>query len=264
MKVIDIARKLGMNSSKIRYYDKIGLLHSKRNQDNQYRDFDDLDALKIMHMEMLRSFSLNIEETKLACTLEENALNRQLHQQRQLIQLSIQKEQARLKRLEETMDYIKYVSNNKSRISMFQVPQCWMIFSVGINEELTAEDYREIVKLSDAFPFSYVALHIPFQSLQKDHILKMEMGFGILEKYSQLLDTKITTDCYHYTGCNTVQLYIETKNPFKLTQQDIEPLKKYLKQHNYPLNKDLFGRVYLAYQKDDEFYFGITLGYMIN
>mgnify|MGYP000846450974 CR=1 FL=1 len=263
MKVIDLARRLGINSSKVRYYDKIGLLDVERNSNNKYRNFSDLDALKIMHIETLRSFSFNIEQTRQVCSMHDDEVNHQLHKQKEVIELSIQFEQAKLNRLEETLQYIEKMDKEDNRISFFKVPDCWMIFSIGVNHDLSIDEYAEAQKLAAVFPFSYVALHIPLESIKKDKELKMEIGFGILGKYQYILEENRVNDVIHYPGGNTVQLYIETSNPFKLTQKDIQPLRDYLKDQNRGLDKDLYGRVYMGYQKENKFYFGITIGYKI-
>ena len=62
MKVNEFARQLGIVSSKVRYYDRMGLIQGER-QDNNYRNFTPQDALNIYHAQMLRSFDMSIQES---------------------------------------------------------------------------------------------------------------------------------------------------------------------------------------------------------
>ena len=51
-----------MAPSKVRYYDRQGLIRSERSGNN-YRNFTSSDALDIYHAQMLRSFDMTIQET---------------------------------------------------------------------------------------------------------------------------------------------------------------------------------------------------------
>ena len=51
-----------MAPSKVRYYDRQGLIRGERSGNN-YRNFTSSDALDIYHAQMLRSFDMTIQET---------------------------------------------------------------------------------------------------------------------------------------------------------------------------------------------------------
>ena len=55
MKVNEFSKLIGIPDSKIRYYDRKGLISSDR-KENNYRDYDMTDALNLYHAQMLRSF----------------------------------------------------------------------------------------------------------------------------------------------------------------------------------------------------------------
>lgn len=60
MKVHDFAKCLGLPDSKVRYYDRSGLIQGGRQKENNYRDLAQADALSIYHANMLRSFGMGV------------------------------------------------------------------------------------------------------------------------------------------------------------------------------------------------------------
>ena len=64
MKVHDFAKRLGLPDSSIRYYDRMGLIQSGRQKENNYRHFTEQDALAIYHARMLRSFDMSVQEAE--------------------------------------------------------------------------------------------------------------------------------------------------------------------------------------------------------
>ena len=103
MKVNEFARQLGIVSSKVRYYDRMGLIQGER-QDNNYRNFTAQDALKIYHAQMLRSFDMSIQESLNAENEELEEIDRWVGTHELELEKQIHQQEIKLQRLKEMQE----------------------------------------------------------------------------------------------------------------------------------------------------------------
>lgn len=64
MKIKEIEKRTGIQSANIRYYEKEGLLHPERNEENNYRDYSETDVQRLEQIKILRLLGISIEEIK--------------------------------------------------------------------------------------------------------------------------------------------------------------------------------------------------------
>lgn len=64
MKIKEIEKRTGIQSANIRYYEKEGLLHPERNEENNYRDYSEADVQRLEQIKILRLLGISIEEIK--------------------------------------------------------------------------------------------------------------------------------------------------------------------------------------------------------
>ena len=62
MKVHEFSARLGIPASKIRYYDRYGVISGRRLEGNNYREYDTKDALDIYNALMFRSFDMSVSQ----------------------------------------------------------------------------------------------------------------------------------------------------------------------------------------------------------
>lgn len=62
MNISEIEKMTGLSKQTIRFYEKEGLISPKRNQDNQYREYDENDVRQLKLIYVLRKTGLSVEE----------------------------------------------------------------------------------------------------------------------------------------------------------------------------------------------------------
>lgn len=62
MKIGDVARRSGVSARMLRYYDRIGLVQPSGRTRGGYRDYDDSDLRRLLHVEALRSLGLPLRQ----------------------------------------------------------------------------------------------------------------------------------------------------------------------------------------------------------
>lgn len=58
-KIGELSKLLKIPETTIRYYDKMGIIDSQKNEENGYRLFNDVDMHNLMHYKMYRSYGLS-------------------------------------------------------------------------------------------------------------------------------------------------------------------------------------------------------------
>ena len=62
MNIAEVEKLTGMSKQTIRFYEKEGLVSPKRNQENQYREYDENDIKQLKLIYVLRKTGLSVED----------------------------------------------------------------------------------------------------------------------------------------------------------------------------------------------------------
>lgn len=257
MKVNEFSKRIGIPSSKIRYYDRLGITKGERIDDNNYRDFDEKDALMLYHAQMLRSFGMTLDETLSAQNQPLDQINGWLDQYMGDLEKKINFEKMRLLRLQEMKAYFQMMQTQK--ITFTQVDQNQNVYTFGHGVSFSLNDLKMAQLLSQHFPFTYVVIKIDKESLyDKAPGLKVSIGLGMLKRNIDKL-------CLDLKGleirpkAKVMQFLYECEDPFALTKKDLENLYDELEKRQMILDDDLVGRIYFSYVKDDRLVYGLGL-----
>ena len=63
-KIHEFSRRSGVPSDTLRYYEKMGLLYSRREEQNSYRTYDDHDLLMVSQLRMMRGVDVPLSMLK--------------------------------------------------------------------------------------------------------------------------------------------------------------------------------------------------------
>lgn len=257
MKVNEFARQLGMVSSKVRYYDRMGLIQGER-QNNNYRNFTPQDALNIYHAQMLRSFDMSIQESLSAKNEELEAIDQWVGAHVTELEEQIRWQEIKLLRLKEMRAYFQMMKDGRERIAQFSRDNSYNVWNFGTGAVRTPGVQKAVEILSENMPFSYIAIKIGLQSVIEDRRpLDVSIGLGILERNKKKLDLKLPAEVERKEGGEILQYMLEISDPFQLTRSDLKPLLAECRQRNIELKEDLIGRIYLSYMKNGMFVHGI-------
>ena len=265
MKVNDFSKRLGIGSSKVRYYDRIGLIKGGRCEANNYRDFTDLDALNIYHAQMLRSFDMSVQEslaakqkglTQISGWVEEHALE---------LEELIRQEEMRLFRLREMQDYFTMIQESKSLLTEHLLDDNYNVFNFGSCAKPDAVTLKAIEQLAEAMPFSYIAIKVSKASLFDDQQpLAVSIGLGILERNRKKLGLELPPQIEKTRSRKILQILILSADPFHLQRHELAPLLEEVKRRGIAVSDDIVGRIYISYQENGTFIHGIGLSVPID
>lgn len=260
MKVKEFAKRLGINSSKVRYYDRVGFVDGERVENNNYRDFQVADALSIYSAIMLRSLDMSIDQSlNNGESFDIAAMNSWMDYRIESLEEEIILAQERLKRMRKMSEYFEMIRNNVNHVYEQMLDDSYNIASFGSGIELNEARIIAMEQLANAMPYSYIYIEIDKDSLNQE-TLDVRIGLGILKSNVKRARIDIPSDLECHRGGRIISQIVEVTNPFELKRADIIPLLEEMKQRNIELKDNIFGRIYLNYQRDGQRVYGMGIG----
>lgn len=254
MKVNDFAKRLGIGSSKVRYYDRIGLIQGDRCEDNNYRDFSDLDALNIYHAQMLRSFDMSVQESLAAKNKGLNQISSWVEDHISDLEEEIRQQEMRLFRLREMQEYFTMIQDSKSLLTEHDLDENYNVWNFGKHIDLDDVTLSTIKLLSDAMPFSYIAIKISKESiLSNQENLDVSIGLGMLERNRKKLGLIFPNQIKKAEKHHILQILVLSDDPFNMKREDLKPLLEEAEKRHIEINEDIVGRIYISYIENGSF-----------
>lgn len=261
MKVNDFARQIGIPDSKVRYYDRMGLIQGQRKEGNNYRDFTDTDALQIYHAHMLRSFGMSIQESLDTKEKELSEIDGWLEDHINEVETLLRYESMRLFRLREMRRYFTILQNRDYVLSEQYRDTSYNMINLGAGISISSRQSETVHNLVDAMPFSYIAIRISKESIDRESgNLDVGIGLGILEKNRKLLNLSMPDELQENPGTAILQFLVEVEDPFSMTREDLRPLLDEIRRRNCEIDGDLYGRIYISYKKAHAFIHVVGVG----
>ncbi len=263
MKVNEFAELAGMAPSKVRYYDRQGLIRSERSGNN-YRNFTSSDALDIYHAQMLRSFDMTIQETLEAQKRDLGQIDGWLEGRIENLEEALRWEEMKLIRLQEMREYFRLIKEGDSRIVPRELDDQYSVWNFGTEDQKLTEPQKEALQvLAETMPFSYIAIKITGESMIRGtEELDICIGLGILKRNQQKIGLELTEAFELIEGGVHKGLFLAAEDPFVITRTDILPLIEEMEKCGV-LGNDLTGRIYISYMENDKFVHGIGLGFPV-
>lgn len=261
MKVSDISKRLGIPSSKIRYYDSVGLLEGKRDGENNYRNLSFQNGVDIYHSQMLRSFGMSIEESVSAKNKSIDEISVWVENHKQDLQYQIQLLQMKFLRLNQMQEYFKMVKDSRTKQTEFyDLEDSYNIYGLT-NRTLTENEKKAVEILAENMPYSYIAIKITKESINKKQgPLEIEIGLGILQSNLEKISIELPKEIQKVKGGMKKHIILEVEDVFAITREDIKPLLEKVWDENGYIKDDLVGRIYISYKHNNKFVHGLGLG----
>lgn len=260
MKVNEFTKRCGINASKVRYYDKIGILNGKRD-DNNYREYDGVDALELYNALMLRSFDMPIELVQDQSYHQLDVIDHFVDEETSRLNKQLALLQLKISRLEKMRSYFQLIQEGTTKAEFAQGLDSVNLYQFGQCTPLSNDEYDLYQIFAKQFPFSYVAIRISKESIISDsNTLDVSIGLGMLTKNMDLLGIDYhNASTINHSG-TSLGFMFECIDLFSMNKSMIQPLLDELKRLNIEIKHDLIGRVYMSYRKNNKLYHAVAIG----
>lgn len=239
----DVCKILNITQGGIRFYEKKGIITSKREEKNKYRYYTFRDINTIMIVREYRALGFSLEDAgaliKESCTSDvENKFEEQISKIEETIKLNkmiLEKLTVKKNRINDINKYLnKYIIKNRGAIYRLNCQIGETVIRDNKLKELMKEWNQRIpnVKFSHCIPKDNLAYDVP-----------VEIGFCVLEDD---LDFNIEKNEYitYYPTQKCIYTIIEVKELHRFTKafyKLIEPALNYIKENNLEIVGDILG-----------------------
>lgn len=118
-KIGEVANILGVSSDTIRYYEKAGIVYSKKDSSNGYRYFTPADIYALLDVLFYRSMDIPVEEVRNIMNFYQHRdVKKLLEQKQEQVQAKIREQQVLLERIRATIEDYRIMEEN---LDVFQV-----------------------------------------------------------------------------------------------------------------------------------------------
>lgn len=254
-KIGEVAELLGITPSAIRKYEEKGILTSRRQEGNEYRQYDVHDIAKFIRTRMYKNmgFSLNeavdlLNETR----IEDYPLV--IEKQKEKVVQEILRQQRLLAIMNEWQREIAEVN---APIRMEYCPDVYF-FQYFKDMKLVSEA-AQIQSASAAL--RHVPLSYPGFSLQREIVVGEEERFGDVGAYVRAGDLKAfriqdVSEAKHYEARLCVACTVKTTREQGVRAQHLKRAIAYIREHNLEVTGDVMGKFILSdYEIDDYTYY---------
>ena len=118
-KIGEVANILGVSADTIRYYEKAGIVYSKKDPSNGYRYFTPADIYALLDVLFYRSMDIPVEEVRnIMNSYQHRDVKKLLEQKQEQVQAKIREQQVLLERIRATIEDYRIMEEN---LDVFQV-----------------------------------------------------------------------------------------------------------------------------------------------
>lgn len=239
-KISDFAKTFGLSTESIRYYERIGLIKSYRDQENNYRYYDNWDLFDLSNHLVYKNFNFSLKECITALNSSSpECLCGILAGKIQELEKKIAGEKLLLEWMTWRQQDIKSTSLNLDRIIIQEFPK------MCLTETFTTEGDRfEESFLPHLVSSTYDAFFLPILktsiSRVESHDVHIERGKVIFEQYGDFLDENMP-EISEIIPKQTYITYSTSVENLNNLVSIVQPLLNEIKHRGYQTKDELYG-----------------------
>lgn len=251
----------GLKPDTLRYYVDQGLITPKVRQDNQYKEYSELDVVDMFYIRSRRAMNIpivKINEVITCLPVEKQLL--WLHEHEQSLiqqQMMIEQQLLRCRKMQKDIRNLPKLLNRVIDQSGEEGPDLLQINLIGPNAKgegrfALAEAWRE------AHPQLLNMIHVPLAELLDETCQHFSVSFGVTVPENRLPDKQLfKAPAYRYPSQDCIGTMIKIAQPFALTRDDLQPLFRYAREKHYTFTDDLTSWMITKTREDrqDWYYF---------
>ena len=230
-RISDFSRRSGISADTLRYYEKLGLITSQRQDGNAYRTYDDRDLIMSSQLRMMRSMDMPLSLLK----PDENPHT-----------LDAIEHHLRITEKDLTRQ-IDALQNKLSRVRMLQseFDECRRM--AGVCREADYPETLNLILPDDAPDAEFAGVIAAWQSRQPYvHLncfvdeseltsdtgapMHAQLAFGVLASYAQKLELPVSPCVIRRPASRGVRCILRIQDPLRPRLREFQPLIQYLQE----------------------------------
>lgn len=229
----------GLSQSKIRFYEKNGLLNVHKN-DNGYRYFTKWDAFRINAFRTLLEYGFTVEKAIKVIDEKQsdNLFINSLEAKKEELQIQIDIMNSRINKLDKALSLLKSKNDNEFQL-VYMEDYLYVLASIGNDFSISNENEIPLAQFGDVLPISSCARIIKQEQLNRDNkSISYGYSFAIPESKKSVLKDYDKTKVIRIKlgNCIRYKRKISRKESEKI--ESFKKLFDFLEKNNFSINGD--------------------------
>lgn len=239
-KISEFSEMTGIPSSKIRFYEKHGLLQARKD-DNGYRFFTPDDAFRVNAFRMLLQYGFTVEKAvdMLDANQGDQWFLEELKNQMGVLEKEIALHTSRRTLLNNVIHMLE--EGECCALEVVYVPDFLYVYaSKGLDFSISAKNKKELAIFADLLSMSYYARIFNREEFIKDHeTVQPSYAFAIRAINEEYLGQYDKSKVEYLSLGRCVRFIRKVNRSESLQRRSFKELFKYLDKNNYQIRGDL-------------------------
>jgi DNA-binding transcriptional MerR regulator len=242
----EFASILGVTADTLRLYEKHDIVRPVKDQHNNYRYFDDLDARNLLSSRWYRSMQIPLQDV---AGLINEAPSEQVVESIAAAKLQLEEEIRRstmlLHRINAIHMELKAIGDSFYKCRIKQIPGMYRIQQTNKNHLLQKDCLKRTVQAwMELLPFTFYSFRIEntggFCSRGE---LEYSWGLALLEEDQEQLEVCLNDSVEYLPPGPCISAVIVTASEEYLEQKDFQFMLDYAGEHRYDVTGDIYGKI---------------------
>ncbi|MTI49136.1 MerR family transcriptional regulator [Sporosalibacterium faouarense] len=242
----EFADMLGVTVDTLRLYEKHDIIKPIRDNRNNYRYFNDLDARDLLMSRWYRSIEIPLQE---AAILTKDSSIDSIIEKIEETQLNLEEEIKRksmlLNKITEINDSLRAIENKLNKCEKRKLPGIYRIKQTSKNTLLKDDHLRSIVDTwMNILPFSFYSCKIEYQEfLSNKDSFGYSWGLAIFEDCINDFEIKTDSNVEYIESKTYIYSVICNSQEDYITRKSLQHIVDYIEKNGYSIAGDIIGKI---------------------
>lgn len=248
----EFANLLGVTVDTLRLYEKEGIIKPIRDNKNNYRYFNDLDARDVLTSRWYRSLQLPLRDVAL---MTKNPSIEMSMQKFQEVQLNLEEEiRVRMRLLEKIAEINRSLAEVKESLNICQVKKTNSIYRIKQTNGdilLQNEALKGMVNTwMEMLPYTFYSFRIDQKEIQAErNPFNYTWGLAMSEEDMRYFKVEVNEHVEYISAATCISSVIFVTDGDYLTSDRLKFMFDYVKERAYDITGDIFGKIIFTEKK---------------
>ena len=251
--ISEFAGIVGVTTDTLRLYEKYNIINPKRDEQNNYRYYDDLDVRDLLMSRWYRSMDVSLQDSS---KLIKGSSKEEIFKELKKRQLQLEKElRLKAKLLNRITEITEEIKDIDKKIGKCEKRKTLGIYRLKQTEENKLLENDFIIKSVDnwmnTLPHTFYSFHIEGGLLDKNICLNYNWGLAIKEEDVENFNIELNDYIEYIPGQLSVTSIIESPHQQYLDKEYFQFMIDYINKNNYKMLGSIYGRILFTETKNN-------------
>lgn len=251
----EFAEITGVTVDTLRLYEKHDIIKPMRDEQNNYRYYDDLDVRNLLMSRWYRSIQIPLQDVA-TITREpsKDIILEKLREVKNNLEEEIKSKTMLLNKIIEINRDLNEIESSLNNCKKKEVPGIYRLKQTRKNTLLQDDMIISVVdEWMDLLPFTFYSFRIDNEGiLSNEEYLEYNWGLGIWEEEANYFNLKLNDHIEYFPPRTCISSVILSSHSKHLMRSSFQFMIDYIEENNLKINGNIFGKIILTEKVDGE------------